>query len=310
MPTDADTPLDDAQLAQNGTGEQQYQRGRACAVGLDGPRDLAKAAYWYELAARQQHPQALHRLGCMHFYGAHFAIDPVRGRALLEQAAALGYTESMVSLGDWHLSNAFGAPDRETAMAWYRKAADAGDADGQFNVGLMHEEAGDFTEAAKWYRMALDYSSEATCALAGLLADGKGVAQDIEEACKLYDWAGDELQFPLGYYGYARLHDDPKYGRQDLAEAAGFYFMAADKGVAEAQLRYAELAELGFGDPDNANDPYVWTRVALEHLPPGEMARGQATLARIKTSMSPEQLAEAEAEALSAIKFLRPYGRC
>lgn len=290
--------------------EQQFIEGRSLVYGLVGPRDLPEGTRLLEMAAAQNHPEALRVLALMHFYGSHGTRDPERGRALLEQSAALGNTEAMVSLGNWLLTNSFGAIDRVAAMSWFRKAADAEDADGQFNLGMMHEEAGDFAEAAKWYQMAADHSSEATCALAGLLADGKGVPQDIEEACRLYDWAGGELQDPWGHYGWARLHDDAKYERQDLAEAAGVYFMAADEGVALAQLRYAELAELGYGDPTGKYDAYVWTRVAMEHLPAEEMPRAEANLARVRKKLWFWQLRAAEKKAKSTIAFLRPLRRC
>ncbi|MBI2255803.1 MAG: sel1 repeat family protein [Proteobacteria bacterium] len=290
--------------------EWQFIEGRSLVYGLVGPRDLPEGVRLLELSAAQNHPKALRQLALMHFYGSHFPRDPERGRTLLEQSATLGDTEAMVGLGNWLLSNAFGGADRTAAMAWFRKAADAGDEDGQFHVGLMHEAVGDFTEAATWYQMASNVSSDAVCALAALLADGKGVPQDIEEACRLYDWAGDELQDPWGYYGWARLHDDPKYGRQDLSEAAGIYYMAADDGVALAQLRYAELAELGHGVPDEKYDAYVWTRVAMEHLPKEEMARAEATLARVKKKLWFWQLRAAEKQAKSTIAFLKPLRRC
>lgn len=290
--------------------EQQFIEGRSLVYGLVGPKDLAEGVRLLELAAAQNHPKALRQLAMMHFFGANLPMDRERGRTLLERAAELGDTESMVSLGNWLLSNAFGGMDRVAAIAWFRRAADAGDEDGQFHVGLMHEAAGDFTEAATWYRMASNVSSDAVCALAALLADGKGVDQDIDEACRLYDWAGDELQDPWGYYEWARLHDDPKYGRQDLSEAAGIYYMAADDGVALAQLRYAELAELGFGVPEGKYDAYVWTRVAMEHLPPWEMPRAEATLARVKKKLWFWQLRAAEKKAKLTIAFLKPLRRC
>ena len=291
--------------------DEQFTAGRNLIYGYFCARDLAQGAHWLEMAAAQNHPKAFVELGCMHFFGRHYPADQERGLTLIRQAIDLGYDSAMNTLGVLYADESFATFDKAAALNWFRRAAEAGDYEGLFNLGLTYEIDGDFAEAAKWYRLSADQNnSEATCNLASLLADGKGLAQNIEEASRLYDWAGDELQYPLGYYGLARLHDEAKYRMQDLAEAAGYYFMAADKGVALAQLRYAELAEMGFGDPNTANDAYVWTRVALEHLPAEEMARAQAMLARITAAMNPEQLTQAESEALSAIAFLRPYGRC
>lgn len=298
-------------LARRGDAEAQFRLGENLIDGIFQPRDFAEATYWLERSAAQNYPPALATLGCLHFHGRHYPADQRRGLELVRRAAALGYTDALNTLGTLYADADYPTFDKAASGNYFRQAAEAGDYYGLFNYALSLELEGNFAEAVKWYRLATEQTHDmAYYRLAGLLADGKGVAQDIEEACRLYDFAGDELQFPLGYYGYARLHDDPKYGRQDLETAAGFYFMAADRGIAEAQLRYAELAELGFGDPDNPYDPYVWTRVALEHLPEEEIARGRATLTRVKSKLGPWQLAEAEKEALSTIEFLRAYGRC
>jgi TPR repeat protein len=41
-------------------------------------------------------------------------------------------------------------------MQWYRKAADAGDADAMFNLGAMLAEQGEEDQAVQWYRKAAD----------------------------------------------------------------------------------------------------------------------------------------------------------
>ena len=50
------------------------------------------------------------------------------------------------------------AQDYKLALAWYRKAADQGNANAQFNLGCMYEEgqgvAQDYKKALTWYRKA------------------------------------------------------------------------------------------------------------------------------------------------------------
>lgn len=298
--------------AKSGDAEAQFRLAERFAGGRAGPRDFEQGIYWLERAAEQDHPRALATLGGLRFHGRHCPPNPEQGLDLIRRAASLGYTDALNSLGTLYSDQKNPIYDKAKALDYFRQAAEADDYYGQFNCALHHELDGNFQEAVKWYRRAVEQNHDtAHYRLAGLLADGKGAPQNIDEACELYDFAGDELQYPLGYYGYARLHDDPKYGRQDLETAAGFYFLAADKGIAEAQLRYAELAELGYGDPEAPNDAYVWVRVALEHLTDIEdIARGEALLARLKTKLGPWQLAEAEREASGTIAFLREYGRC
>eukprot|EP00729_Bicosta_minor_P006998 gene6998-biopygen5172 len=75
------------------------------------------------------------------------------------------------------------------AAKWYRKPAEAGDADAQFNIGVMYGNGTgveqDCVEAAKWYQK----SAEAGYAMAqhnlGIMhAKGLGVAQDLAETRK------------------------------------------------------------------------------------------------------------------------------
>lgn len=298
--------------AERGDAEAQFRLAENFAAGGSGQRDFKQGIHWLERAAAQDHPRALATLGGLRFHGRHCPPDPELGLDLIRRAASLGYTDALNSLGTLYADEENAIYDKAKACEYFRQAAEANDYYGVFNYALHQELDGNFDEAVKWYRAAVEQNHDtAHYRLAGLLADGKGAPQDIDEACELYDFAGDELQYPLGYYGYARLHDDPKYGRQDLETAAAFYFMAADKGIAEAQLRYAELAELGHGDPDNPNDAYVWVRVALEHLSDeDDIARGNALLARLKSKLGPWKLAGAEKEAIGTIAFLREYGRC
>jgi TPR repeat protein len=292
--------------------DKQFNLGRNLLYGYFVEPDPARGCYWLEKAAAQNHAKALLHLGSLYLYGHHYPADPARGLALVQQSVASGYIEALNTLGSFYLEENLPATyDKAKGADYFRQAAEAGDYSGLFNYALFHETEGNFAEAVKWYRLATEQShATAYYRLAGLLADGKGAPQDIDEAAELYEYAGGELQYPLGHFGRARLFDDPKYGRQDLGEAAGFYFLAADRGIAEAQLRYAELAELGYGDPKAKYDAYVWTRVAMEHLPENEMPRAEANLARITKKFWFWQLRAADEEAAKIIAFLKRFGRC
>lgn len=49
-------------------------------------------------------------------------------------------------------------------MSWYRKAADAGDAAGMFNLGIMYEDGRgmprDDAQALSWFRKAADAGNQ------------------------------------------------------------------------------------------------------------------------------------------------------
>ena len=68
-------------------------------------------------------------------------------------------------------------------------AADQGDAEAQYNLGLMYYQgkgvAQDYLAAMKWFRMAADQGhARAQCNLGGMYYQGKGVPQNTSEALR------------------------------------------------------------------------------------------------------------------------------
>ena len=76
------------------------------------------------------------------------------------------------------------------AVKWYRKAAEQGDAEAQFNLGAMyyqgHGVPEDYPEAVKWYRAAAEKGVDKAQAVLGLMYYfGRGVPEDYVKA---YAW--------------------------------------------------------------------------------------------------------------------------
>lgn len=251
-----------------------------------------------DLAARKEEAGDAYAEALKHFNGwANRERSLSKAAELMARAAELGSTEAMMLLGNWLLSDLLGTPDRDRAKALFLRAAEAGDADGDCALGLLAEEDGDFVEAAFRYQRALDDKHEdGACSLARLMLEGNGVPQDIARALELLDLASSEYDSPEADYLLGVLHDEGKFVEQDREQAGGAFYLAAQEGHVLAQMRYGESAEAGFGDPEAPLDAYVWTRVALDHLPAEIKPRAEATLARIASTMAPEILAEAEAE--------------
>ena len=88
--------------------------------------------------------------------------------------------------------------DDAQAVAWYRRAADQGDADGQFGLGLMYRTGQgvpqDFTQALAWYRQAADQGhATAQYNLGFMYANGQGVPQNYVEAHKWRNLAASRV---------------------------------------------------------------------------------------------------------------------
>jgi TPR repeat protein len=93
------------------------------------------------------------------------------------------------------------------AIAWYRKAADQGDAIAQSQLGVAYEQGTgvpqDYLQAADWYRKAAEKGlAEAQYGLGFLYLHGKGVPKDDTQATtwmlKAAEQGETKAQFNLG----------------------------------------------------------------------------------------------------------------
>ena len=87
--------------------------------------------------------------------------------------------------------------NKQTALKWYALAAEQGDADAQFNLGVMYHQGQGVLEndetAVKWYTLAAQQGlAEAQANLGVMYQHGNGIPKDIDRA---YMW------FNIGAYG-------------------------------------------------------------------------------------------------------------
>mmetsp|Transcript_42301 Transcript_42301/g.103306 ORF Transcript_42301/g.103306 Transcript_42301/m.103306 type:complete len:573 (-) Transcript_42301:125-1843(-) len=91
---------------------------------------------------------------------------------------------------------------------WYRRKADQGDADAQYNLAVCYDEgkgvAQDLKEAAKWFQKAADQGDgDAQFSLGVCYHEGKGVAKDDAKAIELWTKSAKQdnadAQFILGW---------------------------------------------------------------------------------------------------------------
>ena len=122
--------------------------------------------------------------------------------------------------------------DAVEAVKWYRKAAEQGDADAQFNLGVMYAKGEgvpqNHAEALKWFRLAADQgNARAQYNLGFMYAKGEGVLQNHVQAHKWFNLAA-----VAGY-------DDAAQCRADISDE-----MTA-REIAEAQRRAREWLSAG-----------------------------------------------------------------
>jgi len=103
----------------------------------------------------------------------------------LHKDAEEGSAEAQAMLGWWHLKGLEGLEeDHVKAAAWFLKAADLGDADGQYFLALCYYQGKwvkkDYALAAEWGRKAADHGNAAAQLFVGeWYARGKGVTKDL-----------------------------------------------------------------------------------------------------------------------------------
>jgi TPR repeat protein/S1-C subfamily serine protease len=158
--------------------------------------------------------------------------------------------------------------DIEAAASWFRRAADQGLSDGQYNLGdlLEYDYGGDanLTEAANLYRLAAEQGlPEAQAAFASLLRRGEGVAQDYAAAASWAQAAADQGN-AQGQNELGLLYENGNGVGQDPAEAFRLYRLAADQDYTAAFENLGYLYEYGLGvDADVAEAARLY-RVAAD----------------------------------------------
>ena len=155
--------------------------------------------------------------------------------------------------------------DYVTALRLWRSLAEQGDADAQYNLGVMYNNGDgvprDYAEAMKWHRKAAD--------------QGNGNAQ-----------------FNLGF-----MYDRGRGMPQSYIEAVKWYSLAANRGVAIAQFKLGVMYHHGQGVPQDYVHAHMWFSLAALQFPASETEnRDEAVKARdfVASKMTAAEIADAQ----------------
>ncbi len=230
--------------------------GELLELGQGMRQEPAKAAQWYELAARLGDRNAIFALGMMRLEGRGVPRDEAIARALLRQAADKGHGPAAFNLSLPLLLT--GKPD-------------------------------DLAEAVRLLRVAAAQEvGDAQHALAVLMLDGRGVPQDIEGGADMMARAAANGSL-AGEVEFALLQFTGRgVGRDERAAARGFA-RAAQRGNAIAQNRLARIMLQGRWLPRDPVQAMGWHLSAkaqgledevleaeLVKLPAADRARAEA----------------------------------
>lgn len=268
------------------TPQAQYEIGDEFFYGFGGitKPDEQLAATWYRKAADQGYSDAQFRLGSLyeHGYGVNRDIDQARiwyqkaadqGNAAAKDALQQLQPQQNSSLsptpsptpqeqsltpaednerGDNYFYGRGVEQDYAKAMEWYRKAAERGSRDAQYNIGVLYRDGlgvpRDTGQARIWFQQAADRGDLAAGAvLRGLLDSPESTPEPTTPTAE--NEMGDRYFYGRGV-------------NQDYGKALAWYRKAADQGYAEAQHNVGALYENGWGVAQDVEQAKVWYQKA------------------------------------------------
>src|SRR5712691_10828758 len=167
-----------------------------------------------------------------------------------------------------------------------------------FDEGLRSYERGDYALALREFRLLAEQgNADAQYNLGVMYAKGLGVPQDYVQAIQWFRRAAEQgnanAQYNLGLM-YANGQGVP----QDYTQAVQWYRRAAEQGRAEAQNDLGVMYAKGQCVPQDYAQAYGWFNLAAAHLPPG--ANRETVIRnrdRLTAWLTPAQLADAQARA-------------
>jgi hypothetical protein len=182
----------------------------------------------------------------------------VRRAARYQEEAKRGDAEAQYNLGVLYEMGKGVPIDRTEAMIWLRKAAEQGHANAQSSLGGMYLYAGDNAQAELWLSKAAE----------------RGNTPALTNLGRLHAYGKGELQYADGYYAATR--------RGDMVSQYGFHCL----------LKAAK------DSPKNYVEAYFWLSLAAARDSQAEEHDNiQEELGEVAAKLSPAELSEVQARA-------------
>ena len=171
------------------------------------------------------------------------------------KAADLGHREAQLQLA-WRFANGYGVPQDQTEAAkWYRKAAERGDKNAQYELAknyCTYEIVGVSAkqEKEKWYLKAAN--------------QGHALAQ-YELATTYLNEGRPNYVEAIRWYRVAAESGDAKFKAQFVIKTHGFEFGDVEVSIVESQYQLGKFYQRGQRVPQDYSEAIQWYRKAGEH---------------------------------------------
>ena len=164
--------------------------------------------------------------------------------------------------------DAYQRGDYKTAVMWYRKSANQGFANAQYNLGVMYDTGQGVLkndkQAVRWYRKSADQGfANAQFNLGVMYANGQGVLKNDKQAVMWYRKSANQ-GFANAQTNLGLMYEDGKGVLQDYKQAVMWYRKSANQGFANAQYNLGVMYDTGQGVLKNDKQAVMWYRKSAD----------------------------------------------
>jgi hypothetical protein len=159
---------------------------------------------------------------------------------LLTKSAEKGYAKAQNDLGSFYAKGDLGVTkSQDSALRWYKAAADQNDQEGLYNLGICYEQGEgtptDMARAAECYEKAAQLGfAKAQYNYGVFLREGRGIPQNVGKAVEWFQKAAAQDDAPA-LYDLGNCYLKGQGVASNPAEAVNYFSKAAKLGHKEAQ---------------------------------------------------------------------------
>jgi TPR repeat protein len=151
------------------------------------------SVYWFRKASEKGSAPALYFLAASDLK----LLECAEVSESLNKAISENYAPAMTALGQLYMDGACGKKGYASGLQWLKKAAERGDAEAHYFIGIAYEQGrgvvADQTEATRWFRKGAqmgDPSSQNSLAIE--LAEGIGTRINVGEAVEWFQKSAEQ----------------------------------------------------------------------------------------------------------------------
>ncbi|RCK78856.1 MAG: hypothetical protein OZSIB_1006 [Candidatus Ozemobacter sibiricus] len=279
------------QAAEAGDPDAQFQVGAKYYFGAGLPLNKEEAARWFRRAAQKEHPLARYFLTLV--YARH------EDREALAAAAANGNAEAQYQLGTLYHFGRQATRDFTEAARWYRLAAQQGHSMAQYQLGALAFAQNRFPEAVDWLqKSAAQGNPLAQYNLGILYMTGRGVERRRDEAERLLRRVAEKGGVLAQAQLAGLLMDDP-------AAVTAWFRKSVLDGLVNPRLDAGLVHDEGFGFAEATRQAWAW----LSLVTAGRSAPWADEYRRLQSQLEARLSAADLAEAQALATRLAPLAR-